>query len=70
MTGFHKTGDVLIVTYGNQTASYLLAGQQADTEFKLQSDGHGGTDLILTPIVGVPHLEAAIHFGPGPHLHF
>jgi autotransporter passenger strand-loop-strand repeat protein len=46
---------------------YFLAGQQANTEFKLASDGHGGTDLILTPLVGVLHHEAAIHFGPGPH---
>lgn len=47
--------------------TYLLAGQQANTQFKLQSDGHGGTDLILTPLLGVQHHDAAIHFGPGPH---
>jgi hypothetical protein len=42
----------LTVTYGfNETASYSLAGQQANTEFKLQSDGQGGTELIL---IGVP----------------
>ena len=35
----------LTVTYGtNQTAIYMLAGQQADTQFRLQSDGNGGTD--------------------------
>ena len=45
---------ILTVTYGTDaTASYSLAGQQANTEFQLQSDGHGGTDLILTPIIGV-----------------
>ncbi|MGC2834749.1 MAG: hypothetical protein WA238_11480, partial [Methylocella sp.] len=45
----------LTVTYGtNETASYGLAGQQANTEFKLQSDGHGGTDLILIGIAS-PH---------------
>jgi autotransporter passenger strand-loop-strand repeat protein len=42
----------LTVTYGfNETASYSLAGQQANTEFKLRSDGQGGTELIL---IGVP----------------
>jgi hypothetical protein len=41
----------LTVTYGtNETASYVLAGRQADTEFMLKSDGHGGTDLILVPV--------------------
>ena len=43
----------LTVTYGtNETASYSLAGQQANTGFQLQSDGHGGTDLILTHVAG------------------
>ena len=46
----------LTVTYGtNETASYSLAGQQADTEFKLQSDGHGGTDLILIGVASHHH---------------
>ena len=71
VTGLTETGNTLTVTYGNdRKAIYTLAGQQSDTHFTSRSDGHGGTDLILTPIVGVPHLEAAIHFGPGPHLHF
>ena len=36
------------MTYGDhQTASYSLAGKQANTEFQLQPDGNGGTDLIL-----------------------
>jgi autotransporter passenger strand-loop-strand repeat protein len=42
-----------------RTVTYLVAGQQANTEFKLQSDGHGGTDLVLVPIVGVQHHEAS-----------
>ncbi len=47
------TGNKLTVTYGDHTASYLLAGLQADTEFQLQSDGTGGTKLILVeqPVV-------------------
>ena len=48
VTGVSETGDTLTVTYGDhQTANYSLAGKQADTEFKLQSDGSGGTELIL-----------------------
>lgn len=67
VTGVSETGNTVTVTYGNdQKAVYTLAGQQPDTHVTTRSDGHGGTDLILTPIVGVPHLEAAIHFGPGP----
>jgi hypothetical protein len=52
------------LTLLNQTVTYALAGQQANTQFALKSDGHGGTDLILTPIVGVvPHgADAALHF--------
>ena len=57
VTGVHETGNTLTVSYGGQTASYLLAGQEANTEFKLQSDGHGGTELILAPIVGVSSLH-------------
>jgi autotransporter passenger strand-loop-strand repeat protein len=54
----------LTVTYGtNETASYSLAGQQANTEFKLQSDGHGGTDLIL---IGVASPHPLIGFA-SPH---
>ena len=63
VTGVHQTGDVLTMSYGDQKASYQLAGQQANTEFKLESDGHGGTELVLTHIVGVQQLhgEAAHH---------
>ena len=80
VTSVHENGTntALIIDYSTKngldhidgTATYLLVGQQADTEFKLVSDGRGGTDLILTPIVGVQHHEAAIHFGPGPHFFF
>ena len=64
VTFVQQTGDTLTVFYaGNQTASYTLAGQQANTEFHLQSDGHGGTDLILT-------LGVEAHIGPGPGIHF
>lgn len=42
VTGVNETGNTLSVTYGDhQTASYSLAGKQADTEFQLQSDGRG-----------------------------
>jgi autotransporter passenger strand-loop-strand repeat protein len=44
-----------------RTITYLVADQQPNTEFKLQSDGHGGTDLVLVPITGVQplhHFEA------------
>ena len=48
VTGINETGNTLTVTYGDhETASYSLAGKQANTEFKLQPDGNGGTDLIL-----------------------
>lgn len=61
VTGAQKTGDVLTVTYGSDKANYQLAGPQANTAFNLQSDGHGGTDLILTPVVGVLHSDAGHH---------
>lgn len=53
----------LTVTYGtNQTAIYMLAGQQADTQFRLQSDGNGGTDLGLIYTFGLqPIHETAGH---------
>ena len=53
-----------------ETATYSLLNQQANTAFALRPDGEGGTELILTPIVGVAQHEAAIHFGPGPHFSF
>jgi autotransporter passenger strand-loop-strand repeat protein len=51
VTGVHVSGETLTVTYDtSRTASYLLEGQQPNTEFLLQSDHHGGTELILTPV--------------------
>jgi hypothetical protein len=68
VTAVNETGDTLTVTYGDdQKAVYTLSGQQADTHVTARSDGHGGSELILTPILGVQHHEATIHFGPGPH---
>ena len=65
----HQRGDVLTVDFGNQNASYLLAGEQDDTKFKLRSDGHGGTDLILVPIVGAHHSHGIHHWsGESGHL--
>ena len=37
----------LTVIFGKDSVSYGLTGQQANTKFKLQSDGHGGTKLTL-----------------------
>lgn len=66
VTGVSETGDSLTVTYGNsQKVIYTLAGQQAHTQVSYQSDGHGGTDLILTPITGFQPLQSE-----GGHLLF
>lgn len=61
VTGVNETGNTLTVTYGDhQTASYSLSGQQANTQFKLQPDGGGGTDLILQQLpLGSPVFSAA-----------
>jgi autotransporter passenger strand-loop-strand repeat protein len=78
-----ETGGVLTVTYGaGHTVTYMLADQQAGAHVAFRSDGHGGTDLILTTgadalisehfpthFVGV-HNHESIHFGPGPHFFF
>jgi autotransporter passenger strand-loop-strand repeat protein len=58
VTSVHGAGNTLTVTYAGKQTTYMLSGQQANTEFKLQSDGHGGTDLILVPIIGVQHHDA------------
>jgi autotransporter passenger strand-loop-strand repeat protein len=57
----------LTVFYDGTQTTYSFLG--ASTSFKLQSDGHGGMELIGNPVstVGVPHHEAAIHFGHGAH---
>jgi endoglucanase len=48
VTGVNETGNTLTVTYGDhQTASYSLTGKQINTDFQLQPDGNGGTNLIL-----------------------
>jgi hypothetical protein len=68
VTDVHQRGDVLTVEFGNQNASYLLAGEQDDTKFKLRSDDHGGTDLIMVPLVGAHHHHP-IHQWPGESGH-
>ena len=48
VTGVNESDNTLTVTYGDhQTASYSLVGKQANTEYQLQPDGNGGSDLIL-----------------------
>jgi hypothetical protein len=58
-------GNTLTVTYGNardpQTASYFLANLQPNTHFELQSDGEGGTELVLQPGV-----QSAVNDGEVP----
>jgi autotransporter passenger strand-loop-strand repeat protein len=61
VTSVHLTGNTLSVTYGTQTANYTLSGQQPGTEFKLQSDGHGGTELTLVPATGAEPPLVGIH---------
>jgi autotransporter passenger strand-loop-strand repeat protein len=60
VTNASAANGVLTVTYGPkaQTANYFLANQQPNTAFALQSDGFGGTDLILTPTPEQPPLQA------------
>ena len=70
VTGLDVTGGKLKVSYGGNSVSYALGNEQPGTFIHAVSDGHGGTDLVMTPIVGVQHNEAAIHFGPGPHFLF
>ena len=49
ITSVSQSNDALTVIYGDHlTASYSLAGQQANTHFALQDDGQGGTNLTLT----------------------
>lgn len=58
VTEVREAGHKLMVTFGRFTETYSLVNQQPNTEFKLQSDGHGGTDLILVSTVGVAHNDA------------
>jgi autotransporter passenger strand-loop-strand repeat protein len=59
VTSVDQIGTSLTVTYdGNQTATYALGGTlQPNTEFQLQPDGLGGTNLTLVHIVGVGHAH-------------
>lgn len=69
VTSVHETGGKLTVNYGQgQEVTYTLDAQQAHTHVAFRSDGHGGTELVLTPVVGLQNHEAAIHFGPGHSL--
>jgi hypothetical protein len=62
VTSVQQTGDRLTVTFdGNQEATYKLRDQEHNTQFQLQPDGHGGTDLILVHIVGVAHAQRSGH---------
>lgn len=70
VTGLDVSPGSLKVSYGGQSVSYALGNEQPGTFIHAVSDGHGGTDLVMTPIVGAQHHEAAIHFGPGPHFFF
>jgi autotransporter passenger strand-loop-strand repeat protein len=70
VTGLDMTPGILKVSYGSHSVSYGLGNEQGGTFIHAVSDGHGGTDLIMTPILGVQHHEASIHFGPGPHFLF
>jgi hypothetical protein len=41
-------------------ATYTLSGEQANTDFKLQLDGHGGAkpdSYSRCPVVGVQHYD-------------
>jgi len=65
VTSVQETGNNLTVTWGdNQKATYTVASQQANAEFKLVHHGHQ-TDLILAPLDNVGHHNE-IHFGLGP----
>ena len=60
VTGVSQNGSHVTVTYGNnQTVSYSLAGQQANTHVAVHPDGSGGTDLVL--VVGVQPHGGAFH---------
>jgi len=52
ITSVSETGNSVTVKYG-PSVTFTVADQQANTEVALQSDGHGGTDLILVSVVGV-----------------
>jgi autotransporter passenger strand-loop-strand repeat protein len=64
VTSAHETGNVLTVTYGDQSASYRLVGQQPNTKVEIQKDSFSGTELVLTPLVGAQHH----HHDAGHHM--
>jgi autotransporter passenger strand-loop-strand repeat protein len=65
LTDLHISAGALTVTYGGKSATYAVVDQQANTFVHAVSDGKGGTDLILTPLIGVHS-----HGEPGHWDHF
>jgi hypothetical protein len=58
------TGRLYVQGTGFRPMQIAFADQQFDTKVAFQSDGHGGTDLILTPMVGVASLHTEFsHIG-------
>ena len=57
VTGLDVTRGALTVSYGSHSVSYGLGNAQAGTFIHAVPDGHGGTDLVMTAIVGVQHLH-------------
>jgi T5SS/PEP-CTERM-associated repeat protein len=45
--------DLTVTENGGQTLNYQVAGALSGNEFALQSDGAGGTDLVLSPMPAV-----------------
>jgi fibronectin-binding autotransporter adhesin len=63
LTLYQASGTLLVETSGGAGYYYFSKGQQANTAFKLVPDGHGGTDLVLTPpVVGV--ADSGLHHHP------
>lgn len=61
VTGLDVTRGALTVSYGSHSVSYGLGNAQAGTFIHAVPDGHGGTDLVMTAIVGVQHLHEFGH---------
>lgn len=61
LTDVREAGHVVTVTYGDQETSFYSVNQQAKAFLHAVPDGQGGTDLILTPVVGVQHQHDAGH---------
>ena len=61
-TSLHDSGPNAEPTHGYGNYWELIRdGRQAVL------DRHEDAGLVMTPIVGVQHDQANIHFGPGPH---